>query len=225
MVDMKSIKNVLFITLFSLLAGCGPSIGDAKKLGFESVEQMKTLQARGFKTMKDYLDHEESLRLAEEKAAAEKAAARREEAEKKAREAAAMEAPLTWIKKQRQLCQAYANAPNEIKKSSIFRETSALLQSASVNKAKGVLKRISTNQGGSTLFIMVSVGDEIEFATESITNPIRYGSKVYQQVENLKENSCVYFSASELTPSSVFEQSKVCDLEYFVEFTNIEPCN
>ena len=70
----------------------------------------------------------------------------------------------------------------------------------------------------------MKVGDKIEFVTESLFEPIYAGEKVYRQVENLQENSCVNFSISKLRPSSVLERSKVCDLEYFAGFTNVEPC-
>jgi hypothetical protein len=228
---MRSIKCSLLLTAALLLTACGPSLRDAKELGFESIEQMKELQARGYKTMKDYLDYEESVRLAEEKAAAQKAAAEKEraaaekeKAEAEKREIKLLEAPLSWIKKQRELCQAYDDAPNEIKQSAIFRETIVLLYRASVENGKGIIERIRTNQGGSELSIVVKVGNKIEFATSSLSDPIRAGSKVYQQVENLKENSCVNFSISSIRPSSVFERSRVCDLEYWAEFTDVQPC-
>jgi len=52
---MKSLKYVLAAVTLSLIAACGPNLGDATKLGFESVEQMKKLQANGFKTMDDFI--------------------------------------------------------------------------------------------------------------------------------------------------------------------------
>lgn len=228
---MKSIKYSLLLTAVLILTACGPSIKDAKELGFESIEQMKELQARGYKTMKEFRDYEESVRLAEEKAEAQKAAAEKEKvaaekekAEKIKKEIKALEAPLTWIQKQKELCQTYDAALNEIKQSAIFRETIVLLHRSSVENGKGVLERIRTNQGGSELSIVVKVGNSIEFANSGLTEPIYAGSTVYQQVENLQENSCVNFSISKLRPSSVLERSKVCDLEYWAVFTNVEPC-
>ena len=221
---MRSIKYTLLLTISILMIACGPSLRDAEELGFDSVEQMEELQARGYKTMKDYSDYQESVRLAAEKAAAEKAAAEKEKAEILIREIRQLEAPLAWVKKQREFCQSYRAAPNEIKQSAIFRELIVLLYNSSVVNGKGVLERIRTNQGGSELSIVVTVGNEIEFATSPLTSPIYAGSKVYEQVENLKENSCVNFSISSIRPSSVFEVSQVCDLEYWAEFTNVQPC-
>jgi len=230
---MKLLKYILTVVSIILLTACAPDIDDAKKLGFDSVEQMKNLQSRGFKTKKDFLDYEESVRLAEEKAAAEKAAAEKAAAEKIAAEKLAAEkaadesiqrAGLNWIKKQKNLCKDYVNAPNEIKKSNIFRETVALLRNSSVNNGTGTLTRISTNQGGSYVSIIIKVGNDIEFASKGFSSPILRGSNVYKQIENLSEGSCVKFSASEIEVGSVLEQSKVCDLEYYAEFTSVKGC-
>jgi hypothetical protein len=55
---MKALKYALAATLFMLLVGCGPSLEDAKKLGFDSVDEMKALTAQGFKTKNDWLEEE-----------------------------------------------------------------------------------------------------------------------------------------------------------------------
>lgn len=50
-------KKFYILAVFSIsivLAGCAPNIEDAKKLGFESLEQMAAFQARGYKSMNDY---------------------------------------------------------------------------------------------------------------------------------------------------------------------------
>lgn len=49
--------QILFIGLTAtlLLAACGPSEQEAKKIGFSSVAEMKDLQAKGFKTKNDYV--------------------------------------------------------------------------------------------------------------------------------------------------------------------------
>jgi hypothetical protein len=182
-----AIKFTLAIVSLAFLVGCGPNIDDAKKLGFESVEQMKDLQSRGYKTKKDFLE---------------------------------LEAPFAWIKKQREFCKDYAEAPNEIKKSSIFRSNEALLSGASVKNGKGTLSSIKTDKGGTFLDIQIIAGGEIRFNTANIL----IGSNVYKQIENLREKSCVVFSASKIRAGSVLEKSSVCDLHYIVEFTNVEAC-
>ncbi len=52
------IKSFLVAVCVSLLVGCGPSLEDAKKLGFESVDEMKSLQAQGFKNKSEYGESE-----------------------------------------------------------------------------------------------------------------------------------------------------------------------
>jgi hypothetical protein len=45
---------ILFVALNSLLIGCKPNIEDAKKLGFESVEEMERFKFRGYRSMAEY---------------------------------------------------------------------------------------------------------------------------------------------------------------------------
>ncbi len=50
-------KKIYILAVFSIsivLTACAPNIEDAKKLGFESLEQMTAFQARGYKSMNDY---------------------------------------------------------------------------------------------------------------------------------------------------------------------------
>jgi hypothetical protein len=53
---MKIIKNIKIFsfTFILLLVGCGPSLNDAKKLGFDSIEEMNFLRGAGFKTRADF---------------------------------------------------------------------------------------------------------------------------------------------------------------------------
>lgn len=51
---MKKIYILLVFSILIVLTGCAPNIQDAKKLGFESVEQMEAFKARGYKSMSDY---------------------------------------------------------------------------------------------------------------------------------------------------------------------------
>lgn len=90
---MKKATLIATLASFFALTACGPNLNDAKnlgfetveqmkklqadgyktmdefyvarakKLGFESVEQMKTLQARGFETQQNYIDFQDSVRL------------------------------------------------------------------------------------------------------------------------------------------------------------------
>lgn len=133
------------------------------------------------------------------------------------------EAQLPWLATVRQNCDAYRGAPNQIQKSRIFRDTEALVRHAVINGVRGTLRSMETNQGGSEVGLTVVVG-QTEFATESLMSPIREGSAVYQQASTLREGQCVVFSGTIQGESSLVEESKVCDPEYFFRFTSIAPC-
>lgn len=130
---------------------------------------------------------------------------------------------LPWVQTVRANCTAYKAAPNEIKKSAIYNENEALISKTKVTNVRGKLERLRTDQGGDELSLKVTVGD-VEFHTESLFGPIRKGSPVYNAAAEMREGQCVVFSASGLKPSSMVEQSKVCDPEYFAVFTAIAPC-
>lgn len=60
---MKKRESV-YVLVFSMiaLAGCGPTMEDAKEAGFASVKEMKAYQEKGFKTMADF-ESKEAERL------------------------------------------------------------------------------------------------------------------------------------------------------------------
>jgi hypothetical protein len=128
-----------------------------------------------------------------------------------------------WVATVRANCERYKAAPNEIKKSAVFNENETLLKSSGVEKVRGTLKRLSTTQGGEQLSLVVTMGD-LEFATEALFGPIKKGSPVYNAAADLTVGQCVIFSAKGLRASSVVEESKVCDTEYYANFTAIGPC-
>jgi hypothetical protein len=133
------------------------------------------------------------------------------------------QAALPWVAEVHANCERYKGAPNEIKKSAIFNENAALVAKASVKSVKGKLARLSTNQGGDELTIEVDVGD-VELSTEGLMSPIRKGSAIYTAASEMSTGQCVVFSADHFKPSSLVEQSKVCDTEYFANFTALAAC-
>jgi hypothetical protein len=132
-------------------------------------------------------------------------------------------ASLPFVAKARANCDRYKASKNEIQKSAVFTENEELLSQVSLSGVKGVLKKLSTNQGGAELSLHIDVGD-VEFATESLFAPIKKGTDVYKAAAELSEGQCVVFSASSLRASSITEEAKVCDTEYFAKFTAIEAC-
>lgn len=137
--------------------------------------------------------------------------------------AAEMTASLPWVKDVQSACKRYKDAPNQIKKSAIFKENEEALADVTVDDVKGELKSLATNQGGAELRLQIDVGS-VEFKTESMFAAIKKGSDVYDAAENMKEGDCVRFSAKKIKAASIVEQSKVCDTEYFAEFTKLRPC-
>lgn len=131
---------------------------------------------------------------------------------------------LPWLEQVHANCSAYKAAPNDIKRSAVFRSNQSLLGKLSVKAAYGKLVTLATDQGGSALRLVVKADGGVRFATESIFAPIRRGSKVYKQAEDLAEGQCVIFSAQGLQASSITEQAQVCDTEYFARFTDIKRC-
>ena len=133
------------------------------------------------------------------------------------------ESALPWIAEVKSGCAAYKSAPNEIKKSAVFNEVKALVARTTVESVRGKLKQLSTNQGGSEVTIRIDVGD-VEFTTEGLFSAIKKGTPVYDAAAEMKIGQCVIFSAEKLKPSSITEQSQVCDTEYFATFTKLAPC-
>ena len=50
--NLQSVASAIFLT--TLITACGPSLDDAKKLGFESVNQMEVAKKAGFKNGNEY---------------------------------------------------------------------------------------------------------------------------------------------------------------------------
>lgn len=136
---------------------------------------------------------------------------------------AAAEKGLPFLGELRSACAAYRSAPNEIKKSEIFKRTQTLVKSQRLKDVEGILRGLSTNQGGSELALRIEVGSA-EFSTESLLGPIKQGSPVYKTASEMREGQCVRFSAERLETSSVLEESQVCDPEFFARFTSLKAC-
>ena len=129
---------------------------------------------------------------------------------------------LPWISQVQANCSAYRAAPNEIKKSAVFRSNNATLSGAKVFGVRGKLTELTTSQGGDSLRLTITVGD-VEFQTSPLDS-IAQGSATYNAAADLATGQCVVFSATQLSSSSVLEQSKVCDTEYFARFTSLSRC-
>jgi hypothetical protein len=120
-------------------------------------------------------------------------------------------------------CVRYEAAPNDIKKSEIFNENEAFIAEQRLDGVNAELTRLYTSQGGGSLELTVQLG-AAEFKTGSLMNTIRRGDPVYDQASELTKGQCVLVSGRVRGAASVVERSKVCDLDYYLDFESIEPC-
>jgi hypothetical protein len=143
-----------------------------------------------------------------------------EERQHRQREAASA---LPWVAQVQENCQRYEAAPNDIKKSDIFNANEAFIAGQRVDGALGQLTRLRTSQGGGSLELAVKVGSAT-FQTGSVFSTISRDNPVYAQAADLSEKQCVRVSGQVRSAASIVERSKVCDLDYYLDFESIEPC-
>ena len=55
-ISLKLSIGALTVFILTLTTGCGPSLNDAKQLGFDSVEEMKTAKKNGLNTKAELND-------------------------------------------------------------------------------------------------------------------------------------------------------------------------
>ena len=137
-------------------------------------------------------------------------------------EQAATAATLPWIDTVRANCARYEAAPNEIRKSEVFNENEQFIGGTQLSDVQGTLESMRTSQGGGGLTIKVAVG-AATFANGPLDG-IGSSSPLYQAAGDLVEDGCVQFSATVRGAASVVERSKVCDLDYYVDWTSVGPC-
>ena len=130
---------------------------------------------------------------------------------------------LPWLGQIQENCRSYNAAPNDIKRSEIFRANESALGRVRIKEVKGKLRDLFTTQGGGRLRLRISVGS-VAFSTEIIFDPIARGSKVYAQASTLQEGDCVVFSARSIESNSMLEKSKVCSFGHFATFTAVRRC-
>jgi hypothetical protein len=132
-------------------------------------------------------------------------------------------AALPWIAQVQDNCRRYEAAPNDIQKSEIFNENEEFIAAQRLDGVRGELSRLSTSQGGATLELAVTVG-AATFKTGSLFQTIDRGDPVYEQASQLSKGQCVRLSGRVRDAASVMERSKVCDLDYHLDFESIEAC-
>lgn len=117
----------------------------------------------------------------------------------------------------RLICSNYDNHSNEIKKSEIFRESSSIYQNlGKIKDWTGILRRISTDQGGTTATLRIHMVSSTVWDKE-----VRIGSTVYKAVAELSEDQAVAFSGRLLRDYNMSERGKVCDPDFLITLTAI----
>lgn len=114
-------------------------------------------------------------------------------------------------------CESYKNQPNEIKKSEVYRGTAEIYQKVgNIKDWVGVLRTISTNQGGASAILIIS------FASSVIKDEdVVFGSAVYKSASEMSEDQPVVFSGRWLEDYNVTEQGKVCDPNFLISLTDL----
>ena len=136
----------------------------------------------------------------------------------------APERQLSWIASVKDNCTRYDAAPNDIKKSEVFNQNNALLDTVFAENVVGKITSISTNQGGDELLLKIEVGPVTLTDGGGFFSNIRKGSEIYNAAANLTKGQAIVFSAKSFEPASAFERSKVCDLDYDASITHLAPC-
>lgn len=117
----------------------------------------------------------------------------------------------------RSACNSYDNQPNEIKKSEIFRASLTIYRDmGQVKDWTGILRRISTDQGGTTATLRIHMGSSTVWDKE-----VRIGSTVYKAAADLSEDQAVVFSGRLLRDYNMSERGKVCDPDFLITLTAI----
>jgi hypothetical protein len=114
-------------------------------------------------------------------------------------------------------CAEYSNQANDMKKSEVFRKASAIYRDVGpIKDWSGILRGISTDQGGSTATLRIHMGSSTVWDKE-----VRIGSPAYKAAAELSENQPVVFSGRSLRDYNVSEKGKVCDPDFLVTLTAI----
>ena len=117
----------------------------------------------------------------------------------------------------RSACSSYDNQPNKIKKSEIFRDSLSIYRNiGQIKDWTGILRRISTDQGGTTATLQIHMGSSTVWDKE-----VRSGSAVYKASAALSEDQPVVFSGRLLRDYNMSERGKACNPDFLITLTAI----
>lgn len=139
-----------------------------------------------------------------------------------------------WVADRRAACQRYKDAPNEIKKSSVFSDYFAGLKGKNlgVEKLTGTVAGIETPQGGNEVWLKVETpygtftnNDALQSTGfSSSTYDIKKGSPLYKAIGDLSEGAQVTVTLSNVIASKnpFSEQMGVCGDDWIAKFAKVE---
>jgi hypothetical protein len=119
-----------------------------------------------------------------------------------------------------QACEEYKAQPNEIRKSAVYRDALEIYSRPIIaDDWIGLLRRISTNQGGSTATLVIRTGESDFYART------RIGSLVYVAASDIAEGQEVVFSGTvrenDLPDAFETERRKVCNPTSVLQITSL----
>ncbi len=116
-------------------------------------------------------------------------------------------------------CKSYLNQQNDIQKSQVFRDAAKFYTEVGpIKEWAGTLRRMVTDQGGSTARLTILMGD----STISDMD-VRLGTEVYKAAGKLTVGQNVVFSGRALTDYNTTEVGKVCNPDFTIKLTALGP--
>lgn len=125
-----------------------------------------------------------------------------------------------FVKTRNDTCSKYKAAPNEIKKSAIFKEYKEAVGKYSVDGLSAKLTKLETTHGGGSLHLVISTSTSKFEQTD-----IDKSSPVYAMVSDLTEGDSVTFSAKDIHPNYgllTSEEFFVCSEYWGTDFTSVK---
>lgn len=126
---------------------------------------------------------------------------------------------LPWLASVEQACQRYKAAPNDIQKSAVFNENQEFVRGQQLTNIQGTLESATTGHGGGGLLLKTRVGK-----ASFLSSFIDQNSSLYSQAGNLVPGQCVTFTGAVENTSLGFEEGRVCDMDFMLDFASITAC-
>ena len=136
-----------------------------------------------------------------------------------------------WVKARKDACAKYEEAPNEIKKSSVFSDyiKAAKAKQGTVENVRATLSGLETPQGGDEVWLKVATpygefNNNDILVGDSANRDIKKGTPLYNTAGELAEGASITITAANIIPAEnpFSERLGVCGDDWIVKFTKIE---